>query len=102
MFICIAFVASLEKALAGSVVFGVFLSIIQTKWNRRDRRFWIVIAVLAVIHIALLALIHIPKLQFGLIVLPFALVDGFAIWWLINWVERKFPGTENGAVNEQE
>lgn len=23
--------------------------------------------------------------------LPFALADGFAIWGLLNWIERRFP-----------
>ncbi len=96
VFGCVAIFASLEKALACSIVFGVFLSIIQTKWNkRRDRRFWIIIAILAIVHVIALSLIHIPELRFGLMSLSFALVDGFAMWWLINWIERRFPeGTD--------
>lgn len=86
-----------EKALACSVVVGAFVAIIQTKpRGRRDQTFWTAIAVLAVIHVAVLSLIRIPELRFGLVALPFALADGFAIWGLLNWIERRFP-TERGG-----
>jgi hypothetical protein len=90
VFICVAFLSTLGRALIYSVVFSVFLSIIQTKAKKSDWQFWIIIAVLAIIHIAVLSLIRITQLKFGLIVLPFALVDGFAMWGFINWIERRF------------
>jgi hypothetical protein len=100
VFIVVAMLGSLEKALACSIVFGVFLSIIQTKWESQvDRRFWFIIIGLALVHVAALWLIHIPELQFGLVSLPFALVDAFAMWGLINWVERRFPA-KNGRPSE--
>ena len=92
VFIGVSLISSLEKALAFAVVFGVFLSIIQTrKQSQTDLRFWAVLAVLAIIHVAALLFIHIPDLEFGLISLPFALADAFLIWWLVNWIERRFP-----------
>jgi hypothetical protein len=97
IFICVALISSLEKALAFSVTFGVFLAIIQTKWeNRKNKRFWIILTILAIIHVVVLSLIHIPELRFGLICLPFALADGFAMWGLINWIERCFPAKVSG------
>jgi hypothetical protein len=88
----VALVASLERALVFSVVFGVFFSIVQTRWKSQNgRRFWLIIAILATIHVVVLSLIRFPEPSFGLAVLPFALVDGFAMWWLINWIERRFP-----------
>lgn len=94
----VALVASLERALAFSVVFGVFFSIVQTRWkSQNNRRFWLIVAVLAIIHVVILSLIRIPELRFGLVVLPFALVDGFAMWWLINWIEKGFPAEENNG-----
>jgi nicotinamide riboside transporter PnuC len=95
VFLIVSLVSSLEKALIFSTVFAVFLSIVQTKRDsRRDRRFWIMIAILAIIHLAILSLVQIPTLQFGLMVLPFALVDGFAMWGLINWIDRRFPRSD--------
>jgi hypothetical protein len=29
------------------------------------------------------------EFRFGLVVLPFALVDGFAIWALVKWSEKR-------------
>jgi len=95
-----AFATNLEKGLfVGAAVF-VFGTIIQTKSETRmeslrERRFWLLITALAIVHIIVLSLVRIPELQFGLVVLPFALVDGFAMWWLINWVERNFPATND-------
>lgn len=85
-------VTNLETALAIAVAVMVFIAIIQTKrdsWT--DKRFWALLAVFAVAHIILFSLIHIPKLQYGLMALPFALVDGFAMWGIINWIDRRFP-----------
>lgn len=92
VFLVVVVFSNLEKALAFSVLFAVFLSIVQTKresWS--DRRFWFILSVLALAHIAVLSVINIPELKFGLIVLPFALLDGFAIYWFLNWIERRFP-----------
>ena len=81
-----------KRALACSVVSGIFVAIVQTKpRNRRDQTFWAVIAILAVIHVVLLAVIRIPEVRFGLMALPFALVDGFGMWWLVNRIERWWP-----------
>jgi hypothetical protein len=86
------FVSGAETALALSIIIGVFVAIIQTKPERqRDRRFWLLIAIIALVHVAALCLIRIPKLRFGLISLPVALADGFLIWGVISWIERRFP-----------
>lgn len=89
VFAVAALLTNLDKALAFSVAFMVFLAIVQTKresWS--DTRFWAILTVLAIIHIVVLSLVHIPELRFGLISLPFALVDGFALWGFLNWIER--------------
>ena len=101
VFIGVAMYSTLEKALAFSVLFGVFSAIVQSKWeSRHDIRFWLIISSFATAHIVLISLIHIPKVQFGLISLPFALVDGFAMWGLINWIERRFPVARNTGLGE--
>ena len=84
--------SNLEKALTASVTVGVFVAIIQTKWeSRNDWRFWAVVAVFAVIHVVAISIIQFPEVRAGLVSLPFALVDGFIMWFLINWIERRFP-----------
>jgi hypothetical protein len=92
IFILVYCVSNAENALAYSVVCGVFLSLIQAKWNsRRDGRFWVIMAIFAFLHVVILSLVHIPQLKFGLMILPFALADGFAMWGFINWIDRRFP-----------
>lgn len=91
--IFVALLSNLEKGLAAGVSVGIFATIIQTKSETRkeslsDRRFWFVIAVLAVIHVVAISIIRFPELQAGLVSLPFALVDGFGMWGLINLIEK--------------
>jgi hypothetical protein len=89
IFSLVAWVSNLEKGLAAGVTFGVFAAIVQSKWaSRGNWLFWAIIAVFAALHIALLFVITFPQVHAGLISLPFALVDGFFMWGLINWVEK--------------
>lgn len=93
IFASVASISNLEKGLAAMLSFGVFATIIQTKSETRkeslrDWRFWLIIAIFAVIHIVAITIIQFPELKAGLISLPFALVDGFAMWFLIKWIER--------------
>lgn len=100
VFALVSFIANLEKGLAFGASAFVFGTIIQTKSETRkaslrERQFWMLIIALAVAHIVVLSLIHIPELKFGLVILPFALVDGFAMWWLIGWVEGRSQAASN-------
>jgi hypothetical protein len=93
VFALVAPFTSLEKGLAAGTTFFIFATIIQTKSETRkeslsDWRFWLVISVLVVIHVVVLIIIKIPELKAGLISLPFALADGFVMWFLIKWLER--------------
>lgn len=98
----VALISSLDKALVFAVMFGVFSAIIQAKWDSRsDKRLWIIIAILAIVHIVVISLIRIPELRFGLVSLPFALVDGFAIWGLLNWIERRFPAVRDADAGKR-
>lgn len=92
VFCVVLLVSTPEKALASSLAFGVFLAIVESKresWSHR--RFWVIIAVLAIVHIVVVYVIHIPRLRAGAVAAPFAFVDAFAIWGLVNWIERRFP-----------
>jgi len=95
-FAVVTWVSNAEKGLAAGVTLGVFITIILTKRETHkeslsDRRFWLVIASLAVIHIVAISIIKFPEARAGMVSLPFALVDGFLMWGLINWIERRFP-----------
>ena len=91
VFCAVALVSTLERALAFAVASGVFLAIIQTQpVARRNGRFWWLIGALALVHLLILSLVPLGEFQFGLVVLPFALVDGFAIWALVKWSEKRF------------
>ena len=92
VFCALALFSSLERALVLSGGFVVFFSIIQTQpVEQRDKRFWRVIGGLALLHLPLLALVPLDRFPFGLVVLPFMLADGFAIWGLLKWTEKRFP-----------
>jgi uncharacterized membrane protein len=83
---------SLETSLATSVTVGVFVAIIQTKWeSRRDWRFWCVIFIFAIIHIVIIFTVKFPIPRAGLVSLPLAFIDAFLIWEIIKWIERNFP-----------
>jgi hypothetical protein len=44
---------------------------------------------LALVHLLVLSFVPLGEFRFGLVVLPFALVDGFAIWALVKWSEKR-------------
>ena len=92
IFTCVYFIASLDQALTYSLVFSVFLAIIQTKLPaQRDRRFWITLTTLVIIHVLLLSTLEIFEVRPGRVSLALAPIDGFGMWALINWVQRSFP-----------
>jgi len=90
VFCAVALVSTVERALVFAVASGVFLAIIQTQpVARRDERFWRLMGALALLHVLILSLVPLGEFQFGLVVLPFALVDGFAMWGLVKWSEKR-------------
>lgn len=94
VFILVALVSTLENALAVSVSLSVLGIVVQTKWDsRRDPRMWALIGIVGAVQLFTIFLVHIPKLSVGLICLPFALLEGYALFGLLNWMERRFPRT---------
>jgi hypothetical protein len=92
VFLAVAMVSYIEKAFAFALCFSVFMAIAQTKRDSwKDARFWTLFLGIAALHFVAIALVRIPEIKFGLLGLPFALVDGFAIYGLLNWIERRFP-----------
>jgi len=50
--------------------------------------------VFALIHIVALSLVKFPHYSgcsLG-IAMPFVFADGFAMWGILNWLEKRFPG----------
>jgi len=91
VFAIVSLIASAEKALASGVAFGVFGAIISVKLEKKQSwRFWAAISVFALAHIVAIVIIHFPEPRFGLVSLPFALVDGFIMWTILSWIEKRF------------
>ena len=91
-----AYLTTDETGLVASAMCFGFLTIIQTKAESRraslsEPRFWAILAVFAVVHILALWYVRVPELKFGLMIAPFGFADFYAMWWLIEWVERRFP-----------
>jgi choline-glycine betaine transporter len=98
VFLAVAMVSYIEKAFAFALCFSVFMAIAQTKRDSwKDRRFWALLLGIAALHFIAIALIRVPEIKFGLMGLPFALVDGFAIYGLLNWIERQFPAKNESS-----
>jgi hypothetical protein len=84
------------------VAVGVLTSIVETRWERRYQpAFILIMAFLTFLHIFVLALVPIPKFGFGLVVLPFAMIDAYAMWALVAWVDRP-SGTDDPRCEDQQ
>jgi len=78
------------KALALAASVYVFYAVISHTEGSRDDRFWLIIGGFACLHIAALLLISFPpEIRPGLIIFPFMLGDGFAMWALLRLVQRR-------------
>jgi hypothetical protein len=87
----VALVSTLERALVFAVASSVFVAIIQTQPTAgRDARFWRLLGALALVHLLVLSFVPLSEFKFGMVVFPFALVDGFAMWGLVKWSEKRF------------
>lgn len=96
VFVLVTHLTTDETGLAAAGVVGVFLLLIQEKAESRleslqKPRFWVLIAVLAMVHLFALFYFRVPEFSFGLAIAPFGFVDYFAMRWLIEWIERHFP-----------
>ena len=99
VFVLVDTASGLEKAFASAMTFGVFAAVLQTKWlSIRDWRFWAVILVFLIPHVVAICFIGFPRPDLAAAFVPVAIVDGFVIWGLINWIEKRFPaGNDAGA-----
>jgi hypothetical protein len=83
-----------ERAFLAALSVGVFYVIISREWDQRHQtRFWTVMSGFAVIHLAALSLVQLPHYTgpgIGL-AFPFMFADGFLMWGILNWIEKRFP-----------
>jgi predicted MFS family arabinose efflux permease len=94
------YVTAVEKAFVAALSVGVFYVIISREWDKRyDTRFWALISVFALIHVIALLFIRFshyrgPALT---IALPFMFIDGFAMWGILTWIDKRFPRKRKAA-----
>jgi len=89
IFLIVSAITDSEKALAFSVSLGVFSAVVQSRWeSRSDPRMWVLVAVVALVQSAIIFLVKIPRVPAGLICLPFALIETYALWGLIGWLQK--------------
>ncbi len=90
VFVAIWHFSTQEKALATSGTLFLFYVLISVMWNcRREKWFWLAIAVLVLIHVAVIWLVPFqlptgPSLTY---VLPIMMADGFAMFGVLRWLE---------------
>jgi len=83
-----------ERAFLAALSVYVFYVIISREWERRHQsRFWMVMAVFALLHVVALSVIRLPKFTGPTIAVafPFMMADGFGMWGILTWIEKRFP-----------
>jgi hypothetical protein len=83
-----------ERAFFVAMTIFVFYAIISVDWDkRREARFWGVLSTFAIAHIIALSLFKIPHLKGSslAVALPFMFIDGFVMWGVMNFIEKRFP-----------
>ena len=95
VYVAVSLISTAEKALVSAVAFTVFFAIISVKLEIKNQswQFWAAILVFATAHIVAIAMIDFPEPRFGLVSLPFALVDGFVMWCILSWIDKRFAQT---------
>lgn len=80
-----------ERALLIGLSLIVFRIIIDQMWERRgDWWFWLALSILGCVHAFVLLVVRAPGPWATLAVaLPFMLVDGFAMWAILSWIEKR-------------
>jgi len=93
VFVVVAIASNLEKALAISVAFGAIATVVSVKLeNGAGKTFWVVVSIFIAVHVVALTMIEFPQPRFGLIALPFGVIDALIMWGILNWTEKRFPG----------
>jgi hypothetical protein len=86
VFVVVAFLSTLEKALLASTVSGVMWVAVSERWQERARRgFWALVGLFAFVNaIAIWALPVVGPFKAGLAVsYPLGMAEGFLFYWLL-------------------
>jgi hypothetical protein len=80
---------------------GAVIAVVRLRWNLRNRVwFWILVSILALMHIALIVLVPWPNKDYTLpIILPVGVLDGLAISFLIQVVAKKMGLADNDTAD---
>ena len=81
-----------ERAFLLALSAYLFYALIDNRSdNWRDTWFWIALPFFALIHLVALSTVKLPQFEGPslLIAAPFMFLDGFAMWGLLNWLERR-------------
>lgn len=100
LFIVVASVSTLEKALLATTVSGALWVAVSERWQERARRgFWVVVAAFALANAAAIwALPVVGPFNAGLAVsYPLGLAEGFLLYWLLG---RLKPQVRNGVESQ--
>ena len=94
--------SSFGNAGLGTVLayfFGTISFAVRSRWELRRRLwFWIVVSIIAILHLVVILLIPWPNMQFrALVVLPFVAVDISLISYVIKLIAR-WRGEEDGKA----
>lgn len=84
-----------EKAFAVCLTVGVFYVIISREWAQKsNKRFWTIISSFVLLHVIAISLVRFPHYTGPslAIALPLMFIDGFVMWSILRWVEKRFPG----------
>lgn len=94
--ILVSFVSTIDKALATGMTFGVLAElVVLRRRSRHDPRMWALVAAVAAVQIPAIFLVRMPRISVSDAVVPFAVIEGLALWTFLNWIERRFPRSES-------
>ena len=91
LYFSLQYVMQEERAFTIALVMYVFYVVVSDRWKQRyERWFQVSVAALAILHFAVLTYLSFP--EYGgpsIISVPFAIADGFFIWTILNWIEKR-------------
>jgi hypothetical protein len=91
VFVAVALISTLEKALLAATVFGAIWVAVSERWQERDKQgFWPLVGLFAVLNaVAIWALPVVGPFKAGLAVsYPLGMAEGFLLYWMLGRLSR--------------
>ena len=89
------------KAFIGTIMLGILVACIRAKWMlRKHVEFWVAIAMILLVES--LMVVYIPwtsKWVPAIVLLPFGILNGFLIFWVIQLAEKMVHG-KSATIDE--